>query len=52
MVKNLRVPVICEGGISSPAMAGQAINLGVYAVVVDTAITGIYYSVKAYTKDL
>ncbi|MBD2434377.1 MULTISPECIES: N-acetylmannosamine-6-phosphate 2-epimerase [Fischerella] len=52
MVKNLRVPVICEGGIASPAMARQAINLGAYAVVVGTAITGIDYLVKAYTKEL
>mgnify|MGYP001770877582 CR=1 FL=1 len=52
MVKNLRVPVICEGGIASPAMARQAIDLGAYAVVVGTAITGIDYLVKAYTKEL
>ncbi len=52
MVKSLRVPVICEGSISSPTMARQAINLGAYAVFVGTAITGIDYLVKAYTKEL
>jgi len=50
MVENLDVPVICEGGISSPQMARQALNLGAYAVVVGTAITGIDYQVKAYQQ--
>jgi N-acylglucosamine-6-phosphate 2-epimerase len=48
MVKELSVPTICEGGISSPQMARQALDLGAYAVVVGTAITGIDYLVKAY----
>lgn len=45
---TLSVPVICEGGISSPQMARQALDLGAYAVVVGTAITGIDHLVKAY----
>ncbi|MUL36461.1 N-acetylmannosamine-6-phosphate 2-epimerase [Gloeocapsopsis dulcis] len=48
MVEKLPVPAICEGGISSPQIARQALNLGAYAVVVGTAITGIDYLVKAY----
>ena len=48
MVENLDIPVICEGGIASPKMAREALNLGAYAVVVGTAITGIDYLVKAY----
>lgn len=48
MVEQLGVPVICEGGIASPAMARDALKLGAYAVVVGTAITGIDYQVKAY----
>lgn len=48
MVKQLNVPAICEGGISSPQMAQQALQLGAYAVVVGTDITGIDYKVKAY----
>ena len=48
MLKQLKVPVICEGGITSPQMAKEALNLGAYAVVVGTAITGIDYQVKAY----
>lgn len=51
MVK-LDIPAICEGGISSPEMARQALDLGAYAVVVGTAITGIDYLVKAYIKQL
>ncbi|AFZ34529.1 N-acetylmannosamine-6-phosphate 2-epimerase [Stanieria cyanosphaera PCC 7437] len=41
MVEKLTVPVICEGGIASPTMAKQALELGADAVVVGTAITGI-----------
>ncbi|HEY9750546.1 MAG TPA: N-acetylmannosamine-6-phosphate 2-epimerase [Allocoleopsis sp.] len=48
MIQKLEVPVICEGGIASPAMARQALDLGAYAVVVGTAITGIDQQVKAY----
>jgi N-acylglucosamine-6-phosphate 2-epimerase len=52
MVEKLQVPVICEGGISSPQMARRAINLGAYAVVVGTAITGIDYLVRDYISIL
>ncbi len=50
MVQQLNVPVICEGGIASPAMAKHALELGAYAVVVGTAITGIDALVQAYTQ--
>lgn len=52
MVKNLNVPTICEGGITSPEMARHALDLGAYAVVVGTAITGIDIKVKAYQQAL
>lgn len=52
MVQTLTVPVICEGGIASPAMAQRAIELGAYAVVVGTAITGIDAQVQAYCAAL
>ncbi|WP_017316723.1 N-acetylmannosamine-6-phosphate 2-epimerase [Mastigocladopsis repens] len=52
MVQMLDVPAICEGGISSPQMARRAIDLGAYAVVVGTAITGIDYLVRGYVKEL
>ncbi|MBD1927302.1 N-acetylmannosamine-6-phosphate 2-epimerase [Trichocoleus sp. FACHB-90] len=48
MVEQLNVPTICEGGIASPQMAKQALELGAYAVVVGTAITGIDINVKTY----
>lgn len=50
MVEKLNIPVICEGGISSPQMARKALELGAYAVVVGTAITGIDSQVKAYRE--
>ncbi|MDE5077710.1 MAG: N-acetylmannosamine-6-phosphate 2-epimerase [Trichodesmium sp. St2_bin6] len=50
MVKKIAVPAICEGGIASPAMTKKAIDLGAYAVVVGTDITGIDSKVKAYTR--
>ena len=47
---QLDMPAICEGGISSPQLALHALDLGAYAVVVGTAITGIDYQVKAYQQ--
>ncbi|MEB3342367.1 N-acetylmannosamine-6-phosphate 2-epimerase [Okeania sp.] len=52
MIKNLETPAICEGGIATPAMAKKAINLGAYAVVVGTDITGIENKVKAYKIEI
>ena len=52
MVERCAVPVICEGGISSPAAARQALELGAYAVVVGTAITGIDSLVNSYVSHL
>lgn len=49
---KLEVPAICEGGIASPQMAQKALQLGAYAVVVGTAITGIDLQVKAYQQAL
>ncbi|MFB2933757.1 N-acetylmannosamine-6-phosphate 2-epimerase [Aerosakkonemataceae cyanobacterium BLCC-F154] len=48
MREKLQVPVICEGGISSPKMVKQALEIGAFAVVVGTDITGIDAKLKAY----
>ena len=45
---KLEIPVICEGGIASPNMAQQALELGAFAVVVGTAITGIDLQTQAF----
>jgi len=50
LIKHLKIPTICEGGISSPQMARHALDLGAYAVVVGTAITGIDHQVKTYQQ--
>ena len=52
IIQNSEIPAICEGGISSPQMAKKAINLGAYAVVVGTDITGIDNKVKAYKMEI
>jgi N-acylglucosamine-6-phosphate 2-epimerase len=52
MVQHLDVPAICEGGITSPELARHALDLGAYAVVVGTAITGIDAQVKSYQAAL
>ncbi|MEM9219444.1 MAG: N-acetylmannosamine-6-phosphate 2-epimerase [Cyanobacteria bacterium P01_F01_bin.150] len=52
MAKQLDVPIICEGGISSPDMAKQSLALGADAVVVGTAITGIDLLVQRYISQL
>ncbi|MEP7343358.1 MAG: N-acetylmannosamine-6-phosphate 2-epimerase [Acidobacteriota bacterium] len=48
LAKRLTVPVICEGGISSPQQARQAFDCGAFAVVVGTAITGIGHLVERF----
>ncbi|MBI4783452.1 MAG: N-acetylmannosamine-6-phosphate 2-epimerase [Oscillatoriophycideae cyanobacterium NC_groundwater_1537_Pr4_S-0.65um_50_18] len=50
MVERLDLPLVCEGGVASPALARQAIELGADVVVVGTAITGIDAQVKAYRE--
>lgn len=52
LCESLATPVICEGGIASPEMAKQALDLGAYAVVVGTAITGIDLLVSNYCAAL
>ena len=48
LAKNLRVPIICEGGVASPADVQRAFDCGAFAVVVGTAITGITQLVQNF----
>lgn len=48
LVQQVDIPIICEGGIATPAMAKEALELGAYAVVVGAAITGIDIQVQAF----
>lgn len=52
MVKQLSVPIICEGGIATPDEAREALDLGAYSVVVGTALTGIDLKVKSFYNAL
>ncbi|PSN10195.1 acetylmannosamine-6-phosphate 2-epimerase [filamentous cyanobacterium CCP5] len=52
MVDQCSVPVICEGGIASPAQVRQALDLGAFAVVVGTAITGVDNLVTSYLNGI
>ncbi len=52
LTQILDVPILCEGGIASPRMAQRALELGAYAVVVGTAITGIDAQVGVYVSAL
>ncbi|MBD1845719.1 putative N-acetylmannosamine-6-phosphate 2-epimerase [Cyanobacteria bacterium FACHB-63] len=52
LAEKLDTPILCEGGIASPQTARQALDLGAYAVVVGTAITGIEAQVQAFDRAL
>lgn len=45
---KLSVPLICEGGVSTPEEVQQAFDCGAFAVVVGTAITGIGHLVERF----
>ena len=51
-VRYLSVPIIAEGGISSPAQLQEVMHTGVLAAVVGSAITRPLLITKAYTKAL
>lgn len=48
LVSKLAVPLVCEGGVASPADVARVFACGAYAVVVGTAITGITQLVKNF----
>ena len=52
IVAKFSIPCICEGGIASPEAAVKALELGAFAVVVGTAITGIDLLVDQYCSQI
>jgi N-acylglucosamine-6-phosphate 2-epimerase len=48
LASRLDVPVICEGGVSTPEDVRRALDCGAHAVVVGTAITGIGLLVQQF----
>ncbi len=52
MVQSAPIPCLCEGGIASPEAAQRALDLGAFAVVVGTAITGIDLLVQRYVQQI
>lgn len=48
LATRLEVPVICEGGVSSPEQLRRAFDCGAFAVVVGTAITGVGHLVQKF----
>lgn len=52
LAKRLNVPVICEGGVSSPDELRRAFDCGAFAVVVGTAITGVGYLTERFAAAL
>jgi N-acylglucosamine-6-phosphate 2-epimerase len=52
LVTKLAIPIICEGGISTPDEAKKALEIGAYSVVVGTAITGIDLKTTAFLQGI
>ena len=48
LTAKLRIPIICEGGVASPADVQRVFQCGAFAVVVGTAITGLTQLVKNF----
>ena len=48
LTAKLRTPIICEGGVASPADVQRVFQCGAFAVVVGTAITGVTQLVKKF----
>ena len=48
LAARLSSPIICEGGVSTPAELRRAFEAGAFAVVVGTAITGVGQLVRRF----
>lgn len=49
---SLKIPVICEGGISTPQQMQRAFELGAFAVCVGRAITDLEWIIEQYVRHL
>jgi N-acylglucosamine-6-phosphate 2-epimerase len=52
LAKHVKVPVIAEGGYSSPKQMNQAFDAGAWSVCVGTAITNPYLLTKGFISAL
>jgi N-acylglucosamine-6-phosphate 2-epimerase len=52
LAKVIKVPIVCEGGISSPKEAKEALELGAYAVTVGAMIVNVKRIVTAYVDTM
>jgi N-acylglucosamine-6-phosphate 2-epimerase len=52
LIKQIPVPVIAEGHISTPTEARQALSYGAFAVVVGTAITRPHLITKKFVSEI
>ncbi|MBE9221152.1 N-acetylmannosamine-6-phosphate 2-epimerase [Cyanobacterium stanieri LEGE 03274] len=52
LVTTIDKPIICEGGIKTPQQAKKALEIGAFAVVVGTAITGIDLQTREYVATI
>lgn len=50
LVRKTRLPVILEGRVRTPEQLRRAFDLGAYAVVVGTAITGVEWLVRRFVE--
>jgi N-acylglucosamine-6-phosphate 2-epimerase len=51
-MSQVKLPILCEGGINNPSIAQTAIKLGAFAVVVGTDITRIDLKTQDYCQAL
>ncbi len=52
LLKKTNKPIICEGGVKTPLFAKKALEMGCYAVVVGTAITGVDLLAQKFVKEI
>jgi len=50
LVRRTSVPIVLEGRVRTPDQLKRAFDLGAYAVVVGTAITGVEWLVRRFIE--